>query len=124
MRRGGQITGIASLLTIFCALSLCVFSILTLTSAERERKFTAYSAERMADYYEAGFAAAEYVAALDPEELSEGESLSFSVPEGDTLTLRVEVRKKGGKLEILRWQTEYSGSWEPEDRLPVWSSNG
>ena len=121
MRNGGQVSGLVSLLTIFCALSLCVFAILTLSSAERERRFTELNVQRAASYYEANRKAVEYVASLDPAEVPEQGTAVFTVPDGEELTLRVELRNQNGKLEILRWQTLYSGNWEPEEYIEVWS---
>ena len=123
MRRGGQISGIVSLVMIFCALCLCVFAVLTLSAADRERALSERTAEQAAEYYEADRIAAEKVAALNGRDYPDGAHVSFSVPAGETQTLEVEVQKDQGQFKILRWQTVYSGSWTTDNHIEVWSGN-
>lgn len=138
MKRGG-VSGAVSLVMIFCVLCLAVFAVLTLATADREAKLTAVTAQNAADYYAADAAAVEIVAALrdgrtlpmDVEiehvfsEYADGpaQTAAFSVPVGEDQTLRVEVQlmDKGQKTcKILRWQTEYTGEWEPEEYMDLW----
>ncbi len=123
MRRGGQISGIVSLVMIFCALCLCVFAVLTLSTADRERALSDRTAEQAAAYYEADRIAVEQVAALNGADYSDGERVVFSVPVGETQTLEVEVQQYRGQFKILRWQAVYSGSWTTDDHIEVWSGN-
>ncbi len=123
MRRGGQISGIVSLVMIFCALCLCVFAVLTLSAADREHTLSERTAERTAAYYEADRIAAEKVAALNSRDYPDGTRVVFSVPAGDTQTLEVEVQKDRGQFKILRWQTVFSGSWTTDAHIEVWSGN-
>ena len=53
--------------------------------------------------------------------LSEGERVRLSFPIGDTQTLLVEAERRGESYKILRWQSVYTGSWETNDRIDVWS---
>ncbi len=124
MRRGGQISGIVSLVMIFCALCLCVFAVLTLTTADRERALSERTAEQTAAYYEADRAAAEHIAALSGEDCyPDGTRVVFTVPAGETRTLEVEAQKDRGQFRILRWQTVFSGSWTTDAHIEVWSGN-
>ena len=123
MRRGGQISGIVSLVMIFCALCLCVFAILTLSAAEQERTLSERTAEQTAAYYEADCAAAEHIAALNGGDYPDGTRVSFTVPVGETRTLEVEVQKDRGQFRVLRWQTVFSGSWDMDAHIEVWSGN-
>lgn len=142
MKRGGSVSGAVSLVMIFCVLCLAVFSVLTLATADREAKLSAMTAQNAADYYAADTLAVAIVAALqdgsplpvDEEDVEithifseypDGttETAEFSLPIGDDLTLHVAVllRDKDGKTcKILRWQTEYTGSWEVNDSWAVW----
>ena len=120
MRRTGQINGIVTLVTIFCALCLCIFAVLTYMTAERESKLSALGAQRAAQYYEADAQAAERLAAL-AEELAPGETVLLAVPIGETQTLFVEARRTETGFAVLRWQSAYTGDWETDDTIEVWS---
>ena len=121
MRRGGQISGVVSLVMIFCALVLCVFAVLTYAAANRERQLTNLTAEHTAAYYEADREAVARVAALDESTVPEGSHAAFSVPAGTDQRLDVEVVREGGRLRIRRWQTVFTGDWEIDDTIEVWS---
>ena len=123
MRRGGHVSGVVSLVMIFCALCLCVFAVLTLSAADRERTLSKLTAERTSAYYEADRAAVEWVASLNGEDYPEGETCTVTIPVGDTQTLTAEVCKQGGKLQITRWQTAYSRDWAPEGNIEVWNGD-
>lgn len=117
MRQGGQISGLASLMTILCSLSLCVFAILTLASAERERRLTELTAQRTAAYYAAECAIVERLAELDPTSVG---GVALKEPVGDSMTLEAEAVNQDGRWVIRRWRTVYSGPWEPQEFMEVW----
>ena len=127
MKRGGGVSGAVSLVMIFCVMCLAVFAVLTLATADRERKLSEMTAQNAADYYEADRQAVEIVAALrSGKDLPEGVQvsaaypdgpMSFSVPINEDQTLEVDLSET---CEILRWQTVYTGSWEPAGFLTVW----
>ena len=128
MRKSGGVSGAVSLVMIFCVLCLAVFSVLTLATADRESKLSEMTARNTAEYYRADHDATVIAAALQqgsplPAELDvditwDGDTASFFLPVGDSLELDVAVSVHGGK--ILRWQTVYTGSWEPEEFLELW----
>ena len=131
MKRGGGVSGAVSLVMIFCVLCLAVFSVLTIATADREAKLAEMTARNAADYYEADRQAVEIVAALqsgdtlptDVEITRTGNTAAFSLPVGENQALNVEVLlggQDGRTCEILRWQTEYTGSWETDDSWAVW----
>ena len=127
MKRGG-VSGAVSLVMIFCVLCLAVFAVLTVATADREAKLTAMTAQNAADYYEADAAAVRVVAALRDggavpegvEVAQTGSTASFSVPVGESQALNVEGSLSGGTCRILRWQTVYTGEWEPEEYMNLW----
>ncbi|MBD5151694.1 MAG: hypothetical protein HDT16_04175 [Oscillibacter sp.] len=125
MKRGGGVSGAVSLVMIFCVLCLAVFSVLTIATADREAKLAEMTARNAADYYKADRQAVEIVAALrsgdalpmDVEIVRTGNTAAFSLPVGENQALEVVLGENG---EILRWQTEYTGSWETDDSWAVW----
>ncbi|MBD5170251.1 MAG: hypothetical protein HDT20_09095 [Oscillibacter sp.] len=125
MKRGGGVSGAVSLVMIFCVLCLAVFSVLTIATADREAKLAEMTARNAADYYKADRWAVEIVAALrsgdalpmDVEIVRTGNTAAFSLPVGENQALEVVLGENG---EILRWQTEYTGSWETDDSWAVW----
>ena len=141
MKRGGGVSGAVSLVMIFCVLCLAVFAVLTLATADRERNLAQLTAQSAAAYYEADRQAVEIVAALrENRELTtdipvehifstdldgQTESASFTVPIGEEQGLNVEVmlRDVDGSFRILRWQTAYTGGWETDDTLELWSGD-
>ena len=132
MRRGGSVSGAVSLVMIFCVLCLVVFTVLTLSTAVRERQLSELTAERAGAYYEADAKAVETVAALRRGETfpevritpEDGATLAeFAIPAGGDQSLEVAVRLTDTDCEILRWQTVYTGSWEVDDRIEVWGGN-
>ena len=131
MRRSGGVSGAVSLVMIFCVLCLAVFSVLTLATADRESKLSEMAAKSAAEYYQADYEATVIAAALgsggplpaDVEVAWDGDTASFRLPMGDSLGLDVAISVHGGSYEVLRWQTVYTGSWEPNDYLDVWDGN-
>ena len=126
MKRSGSVSGAVSLVMIFCILCLVIFSVLTYVTADRERRLSEKTAQNAEDYYKADRDATVIVSHLqngtnlDVEIDWNGDKASFLLPVGDSLGLDVEVSVHGGACEILRWQTVYTGSWEPDQFLDLW----
>ena len=133
MRRGGSVSGAVSLVMIFCVLCLVVFTVLTLSTAVRERNLSELTAGRAQSYYQADALAVETVASLRrggeiPPEVQitpeDGATLAeFSISAGGDQALEVAVRLTDTDCEILRWQTVYTGSWEIDDSIEVWGGS-
>ena len=128
MKRSGSVSGAVSLVMIFCILCLVIFSVLTLATADRESRLSERTAQNTAEYYRADYNATVIAAALrngnpipaDVEITWEGDTASFLLPIGDSLALDVALTVHDGTYEILRWQTVYTGSWEPDNVLDLW----
>ena len=130
MKRSGSVSGAVSLVMIFCILCLVIFSVLTLATADRESRLSEMTARNTEEYYQADRDATVIAAALrngspipadiDVEIAWEGDTASFLLPIGDSLALDVALTVRGGAYEILRWQTVYVGSWEPDNVLDLW----
>ena len=133
MRRSGGVSGAVSLVMIFCVLCLAVFSVLTLATADRESKLSEMTARSAEEYYRADYNATVIAAALrsgspipadlDVEISWDGDTASFRLPVSDSLGLDVALSVHGGICEILRWQTVYTGSWEPDEFLDLWNGS-
>lgn len=131
MRRSGGVSGAVSLVMIFCVLCLAVFSVLTLATADRESRLSEMTAKNAAEYYEADYRATAIAAALrsgaplpaDVDVVWDGDTASFRLPVGDSLGLDVAISVRGESYEILRWQTVYTGDWQPDDYLTLWDGN-
>ena len=139
MKRGGGVSGAVSLVMIFCVLCLAVFAVLTLATADRERNRAQLTAQSAEAYYEADRQATEVLAAMQmdgpiPADVAvnrvtsaapEGseETVSFTIPIGEEQGLEVEALLRGGDVEVLRWQTAYTGGWETDDTLDLWSGD-
>ena len=129
MRRSGGVSGAVSLVMIFCTMCLVIFSVLTLVTAERESRLSEMTERNAKEYYQADFDATVIVAALrngtnpDAEIYWDGDTAAFLLPIGDSLGLDVAVSARNGTYEILRWQTVYTGSWEPDEFLNVWDGD-
>ena len=133
MKRSGSVSGAVSLVMIFCILCLVIFSVLTLATADRESRLSEMTARNTEEYYQADRDATVIAAALrngspipadiDVEITWEGDTASFLLPIGDSLALDVALTVRGGAYEILRWQTVYTGSWEPDEFLNLWNGS-
>ncbi len=123
MKRSGGVFGVTSLVTILCVLCLSVFAILTLSTAERERRLAELTAEYTAAYYEADRQAAEWAAALPTDGVLNGQTASASFPAGGEQVLEVELRKRGDAYRILRWQLVYEGEWKANETIEIWDGD-
>ena len=125
MKRGGSISGVVSLVMIFCVLCMAVFAALTMVTAQREHSLAEMTAERAAAYYEADRAASAAVAAIARGERPDGvtfrgDEASFAAPAGGDTVLAVRVRMTETGCRVLQWRTAFSGDWETDDRIQVW----
>jgi hypothetical protein len=130
--------GAASLVLIFAVLCLAVFSLLTLSTANRNRALTQKRVEAMTAFYAADNAAVELVAKLreavaggevparigDVEIRGDGQGVySYSCRIDGRRALAVTLRLADGGLEILAWREMDLENWTPDDRLNVWEGD-
>ena len=131
MRRGGSVSGAASLVMIFCVLCLVVFATLTYVTANRERQLAELTAQSAAEYYAADAEATRIVAALARGERPDADYdftdvypdspfVAFRIPAGGEQELYVRVRLyPDGSYDILRWDTVFAGEWETNDTIDI-----
>ena len=117
--------GLSSLLVIFGVLCLCIFVMLSLSTAQTQERLSLEAQAAVTDYYEADSRAQEILAQLRSGQIpqgvtEEGGVYRYSCPISQNRTLTVAVRIRGTDYEILQWQTVSTGRWQPEEDLPVW----
>lgn len=124
--------GGASLLTVFAALCLTIFALLSLASVQADRRLGNASAQAVADYYAADCKAQAVLALLRAGDLPEGVEVTgalarYTVPISDTQELQVEVVLDRLLLDqdtdgyhIQRWQAQPVGAWDTDDSLHLW----
>ena len=102
--------GGSSLLVIFAVLCLTVFSLLSLSSVQAERRLADAATQSVVDYYQADLRAEEIFARLrDGEQIAGIEEndgkYQFEVPISGRQTLAVVLSRQGDTWAVLRWQT-------------------
>ena len=128
MKKGRSLSPIAvggsSLLVIFSVLCMTVFAMLSLSTAQAEKRMAEAAHRKIISYYEADLQAQAVFARLRsgemvPEVLQNGQEYHYAVPFSNNQTLEVTLRRIGDDWGVLQWQTVS----DPEilnDPLPVW----
>lgn len=128
-REASPIIGGSSLLVIFAVLCLTVFALLSLSTAQAEKRLIDASAQAVAGYYDADSAAEAILAQLRAGETPEGVTArgggryQYSCPISDSQTLGVEVQIQGGAYQVLRWQAVSSLDWQADEEMNVWNGD-
>lgn len=102
--------GGTSLLVIFAVLCLTVFALLTISTAEAERRLSDVSADAVSAYYMADLEAEEIFARLRNGELPEGITVDGSVYSytcfiSETQYIAVKLSYEDGKWTVISWQS-------------------
>ncbi len=104
------VVGGSSLLIIFAVLCLTVFTLLTLSTAQADRKLSVVAADAVSDYYKADLEAETIYSKLRAGTVPEGVEIienryCYSCTISPTQTLMVEVCCENGTWSVLRWQS-------------------
>ena len=104
------IFGGSSLIMVFAVLCLTVFTLLTLSTIQADRKLSEVSAEAVSAYYVADAEAERIFAELRSGVIPEGVEVQdshfhYSCPISETQTLYVELSCLDGAWIVLRWQS-------------------
>lgn len=107
-RQSAPIIGGTSLITVFAALCLVVFTLLTLSTVTASRRLAAASRDAVSAYYSADCEAEAIFAKLRggviPEEVTvNGNFYSYQCPISDTQYLLVELSCNDGSWQVIRW---------------------
>lgn len=117
--------GGSSLLTIFAVLCLSVFALLSLSTAQAEKRMANASARAVSAYYEADTQAEEIFAKLRSGESVPGvgqteDIYTYSCPISENQTLMVELEHTDSCWQIRRWQAVATVQTAEEENLSVW----
>lgn len=132
--RNGAGLGTVTLVMLFSVMCLCVFALLSLSTARSELNLSTRYADSVKAYYEADTQAVylqnRLISAVNLEatlrRISDGGYdiryerglISYSVPVDDNLTLMVEL--SGTDYTPITWQVVATGAWEADDHIEVW----
>ena len=135
MNRRGIGIGSASLILIFSVLCLTVFSLLTLSMANREKELSEKLRSSVENYYSSDNAAVDIAAKFrayskngeypfqinDVAISNKGEDrYSYSCPIDDRRSIVVEFIGKDGEINILSWYETNIEKWSPDENINVW----
>lgn len=120
--------GISSLLVIFAVLCLCVFSLLSLSTVQADRRLSDAARASVENYYRADSQAQQILARLRngenvPGVTEENGVFAYGCALSDSQMLAVQVALEGSDYTVLRWQVISTAYWEAEDKLPVWGAS-
>lgn len=114
-----------SLLAAFAVLCLTIFALLSLTTVRADGRLSDTSAQAVADYYAADYAAQTILAQLRAGQIPEGVTVwedryTYTCPISATQNLQVEIKLNETDYAIVRWQAVPAGTWEADDSLELW----
>ena len=113
--------GGSSLLVIFALLTLCIFTLLSLSTVLSEKRLSDAAAQSVQDYYAADLLAEETFAKLRNGEIStETNPYRCTVPISEHQYLLAEFEKTEEQWHILHWQVIAESPEIITDSLPVW----
>lgn len=120
--------GGSSLMVIFAVLCLVIFAVLSLSTAQAEMRLSRSSAEAVREYYLAEAEANRILSDIRSGRVPDGvgvsgDKYSYSCPISETRTLFVTVSVNGTGYSIERWQEVYTGEWDPDTSLDVWTGS-
>ena len=122
------VLGGTSLMVIFCILCLTVFSMLTLSAAQAERRLSESFAESATSYYQAEVQAEMVFAQLRSGSVPdcvqhEGSFFSYQIPVSRSQLLQVRLLKEEKGWTILQWQILVHSNSAESPPLPLWEGN-
>ena len=117
--------GASALLVTLALLVLCVFALLSLTSAQAEHRLAAASANATAAYYAADLQAEEIFSQLRAGELPsqvtrDGNTYTYTCPISHNQHLSVALRFENGSWEILSWQAVATEREQTQTEPTLW----
>lgn len=119
--------GGSSLLVIFAVLCMTVFALLSLSTAQAEKRVADAAAQAVTEYYAADLQAQEIFARLKAGQSvggvqKEENRFFYSCHISEHQLLAVELEYADGNWTVLRWQVVASVGTE-NGILPVWNGN-
>lgn len=144
-RRGAApMLGGASIIMVFAVLCLTIFAVLTLLTADSERRISESCARSVDDYYRADTEAAAFVSVLAEALKTDGvdgfyraaaeagaepaaadadgaPAVEKSFPIDENQVLYVVLAADGTAIRVDRWQVIFTGEWVSDDALGLWN---
>lgn len=122
------VPGATSLMVIFCVVCMAIFSVLSLITAQSEKRLSDKSAAAAAAYYAADTQAEIIFAQLrqgeDPGNVRrQGTVYSYSVPISPHQSLDIQVQKAETSWIVLKWQTFVTQEPQIQETLTLWDGN-
>jgi hypothetical protein len=107
---------------------MTTFAVMSLATAQADRRTSEASAKAISDYYEADSQAEKILARLRGGEVPagvvrEGGTYSYSVAVSNTQRLDVQVYRQNGSWRVLRWQEVSTEKWKADTHLNVWDGS-
>lgn len=131
--------GVASIIIVFVALVISIFSSLLLLTVRQDLNSAEQSAKSSREYYTADTRATEtmsYIINVYNEDIAFEQTLAendikitqargyccaeYYVGINDNTELYCKLRLEGGKVYKENWQTVHIGDYVSEDSLPIW----
>lgn len=121
--------GTSFMLVIFVIFCMVIFSMLSLSTSQKDYNFTVKNAIRNQKYYEANARAEEQLSKIDSElrQLADSsqdipEQIEFSVPINDSEALLVVLKTQPQEVPrytITTWKQISTKEWAGDQRLPL-----
>ena len=124
-REAPPAVGGSSLLVIFAVLCLTIFSLLSLSTVQADRRLAKVSQTAVQNFYaadtEAELTLAKLRQGIVPDGvISDGNTYSYQCGISDVQTLSVQVYVDENYYEILSWKVVSTAEWEEDDSLNLW----
>lgn len=134
MKRFGMGVGGVSLILVFSVLCLAVLTLLTFSSANRDKALTDKLKQSVESYYAADSAAVRIAAKLQaavrrgeiPSEIDQTEIYSegngvytYSCPIDARRAIAVRLQISDGAFDIISWRESDIADWTPQDQLDI-----
>jgi len=114
--------GGSSLLAIFAIVTLCIFTLLSISTVVSEQRLSEAAADSVIRYYAADLQAEETFARLRSGEIiPETDIYRCTFPIREHQYLFAEFEKVEGQWQILHWQVIAEAPGITTDPLPVWT---
>lgn len=118
------VIGGSSLLAIFAIVTLCVFTLLSLSTVLAEKRLSEAAADSVIRYYDAELKAEETLAKLRAGEITpENNRYTCTFPVSDHRYLLAEFENRDGQWQLIHRQVIAEAPPINTEPLPVWDGN-
>ncbi len=121
------VVGGSSLLVIFAVLTLTIFALLSISTAQAGTRLSRQSTQAVYAYYEADAKAEAIFSQLRSGTIPDGvcingEIYTYVCPISDTQELQVTIRRNNdNSFSVLQWQSVSTAKWQADENIDVWN---